>query len=70
MQSGVFNIGIIEPSDLLYEGLTNILLKYKSRLRLYRIDELDDYSRSIPHIDFDLIILNTSLIQEFKKRKT
>ena len=63
MHSGVCNIGIIEPSDLLFEGLTNILLKYKSRLRLYRIDELDDYYRSIPHIDFDLIILNTTLIQ-------
>jgi len=63
MQSGVINIGIIETSDLLYEGLTNILLKYKSRLRLYRIDELDDYSRSIPNIGFDLIIINTSLIQ-------
>ena len=63
MQSPVFNIGIIEPSDLLYEGLTNIILRFKSGLRLYRIDELDDYYRSIPHIDFDLIILNTTLVQ-------
>lgn len=63
MQSPVFNIGIIEPSDLLYEGLTNILLRHKSGLRLYRIDELDDIYRSIPHIDFDLIIMNTTLIQ-------
>jgi DNA-binding CsgD family transcriptional regulator len=63
MQSPVHNIGIIEPSDLLYEGLTNLLLKYRSGLRLYRIVELDDYYRSIPHIDFDLIILNTTLIQ-------
>lgn len=63
MESRVFNIGIIEPSDILYEGLSNILLKYKSGLKLYRLDELDDYYRSIPHIDFDLIILNTTLIQ-------
>lgn len=63
MQSPVFNIGIIEPSDLLYEGLTNMLLKHKSGLRLYRIDELDDIYRSVPHIEFELIILNTTLIQ-------
>ena len=63
MQSPVLNIGIFEPSDLLYEGLANILLKYRSGLRLYRIDELDDYYRSVPHTDFNLIILNTTLIQ-------
>ncbi len=67
MKSRILNIGIIEPSDLLFEGLTNILLKHNSNLRLYRIDELEDFNRSIPNISFDVIILNTILIQNRAK---
>jgi DNA-binding CsgD family transcriptional regulator len=67
MKPRILNIGIIEPSDLLFEGLTNILLKHNSNLRLYRIDEIEDFNRSIPNISFDVIILNTILIQNRAK---
>jgi DNA-binding CsgD family transcriptional regulator len=67
MIPGLLNIGIIEPSDILFEGLSNILLKHNSNLRLYRIDELEDFIRSIPNINFDVIILNTNLIQNRTK---
>jgi DNA-binding CsgD family transcriptional regulator len=77
MNPGFLNIGIVEPSDLLFEGLTNILLKHNSNLRLYRIDELEDFNRSIPNITFDVIILNSNLIQNriklfrnFKRERT
>jgi DNA-binding CsgD family transcriptional regulator len=63
MKPGILNIGIIEPSDLLHEGLTNLLLKHNSNLRLFRIDELEDFSRSVPNVAFDIIILNTGLVQ-------
>lgn len=67
MISRILNIGIIEPSDLLYEGLTNVLLKHNSNLKLYRIDELEDFNRSIPNISFDVIVLNTIIIQNREK---
>lgn len=77
MNPGILNIGIVEPCDLLFEGLTNILLKHNSNLRLYRIDELEDLNRSIPKISFDVIIINTNLIQNraklfriFKRERT
>lgn len=77
MKPRILNIGIIEPSDLLFEGLTNILLKHNSNLRLYRIDELEDFNSSMPDITFDVIILNTILIQnraklfrKFKRERT
>ena len=67
MNPGILYIGIVEPCDLLFEGLTNILLKNNSNLRLYRIDELEDLNRSIPKISFDVIIINTNLIQNRTK---
>jgi DNA-binding CsgD family transcriptional regulator len=63
MLSGLINIGIIEPSDLLFEGLTNILLKNQSGLRFYRIYELEDYYRFTPALTLDIVILNTSQVQ-------
>ncbi|MBK7712373.1 MAG: helix-turn-helix transcriptional regulator [Bacteroidales bacterium] len=67
MKQRVLNIGIIEPSDLLFEGLTNILLKHNSNLKLYRIDDLEDLNRCIPNITFHVIVLNTILIQNRAK---
>jgi DNA-binding NarL/FixJ family response regulator len=57
------NIGIIEPSDLVYEGLINILLKYRSGLIFYRIDDLDEISIYLPKIKPEIVILNTIIIQ-------
>ncbi|MBK8882773.1 MAG: hypothetical protein IPN67_10410 [Bacteroidales bacterium] len=67
MKQRVLNIGIIEPSDLLFEGLTNIFLKHNSNLKLYRIDDLEDLNRCIPNITFHVIVLNTILIQNRAK---
>ena len=67
MKPKILIIGIIESSDLLFEGLTNILLKHNSNIRLFRIDELEDFNRSTPNISFDVILLNTTLIQNRAK---
>lgn len=60
---GLINIGIIESSDLLYEGLLNILLKNKSGLRFYRIDELDEFYKFNPQISLDVVLLNSVQVQ-------
>jgi DNA-binding CsgD family transcriptional regulator len=63
MRPGIINIGIIEPSDLLYEGLVNILLKHKPHIRFYRIDELLDSFKSPPYITLDTVIINPAQVQ-------
>jgi DNA-binding CsgD family transcriptional regulator len=63
MHPGFINIGIIEPSDLLFEGLVNILLKHRPHLRFYRIDELLDSFKSPPNISIDTIIINPAQVQ-------
>jgi DNA-binding NarL/FixJ family response regulator len=60
---GLINIGIIESSDLLYEGLLNILLKKKPGLRFYRIDELDEFCKFDTQIPLDVVLLNSAQIQ-------
>ncbi len=61
MTQVVTKIGIIEPSDLIYEGLTNILLKNNSHIRFFRIDDLENICRSLPPSDMNIIILNITL---------
>ncbi len=63
MEPKFLNIGLIEPSDLLCEGLTNILLRQNHRMNLFRIADLDDFRRSVINVKFDIIIIDTILIQ-------
>lgn len=60
---GLINIGIIESSDLLYEGFQNILLKNKPRVRIYRIDELDEFYKFDPQVSLDVVLLNSVQVQ-------
>lgn len=57
------NIGIIESSDLLYEGFLNILLKNKPGVRFYRIDELDEFYKFDPQVSLDVVLLNSVQVQ-------
>lgn len=60
---GLINIGIIESSDLLYEGFLNILLKNKPGVRLYRIDELDEFYKFDPQVSLNVVLLNSVQVQ-------
>lgn len=62
------NIGLIVPSDLLFEGLSNILLHRNHKCKLFRINDLDDYRSSVVNVSFDILVIDTILIQNRTKQ--
>lgn len=68
MHLKVTNIGVIEPSEILFEGLTNILLRKNSALSLFRLNDLEDYRKSIRNTGIDVIIIDALLIQNRVKQ--
>lgn len=58
------NIALVEPSQIICEGLTNILLKAESHYQLYRFDSLDEMIAAIPVYQLDLAIINPSVVKE------
>ncbi len=57
------SIAIIEPSHIIYEGLSNILLKSERHFQLYRINDLDEINTLILNNNLDIVIINPSQIQ-------
>lgn len=58
------NIAIIEPSTIIYEGLSNILLqKGRAHYSIYHFENMEDISLEIPPLKIDLIIANPSLVK-------
>lgn len=68
------NIYILEPSDIVYEGLVNIILKFSNHFTIYRIETIDelemiDISRNINIVLINPIYLscNNKIIQNLRK---
>jgi DNA-binding NarL/FixJ family response regulator len=59
------HILIIEPSAIIYEGLSAILHKSGINLRLYRAKDLENLNMANKRID--IVILNPSLVQNHVK---
>jgi Response regulator containing a CheY-like receiver domain and an HTH DNA-binding domain len=63
------HIAIVEPSHIIYEGLSNIFLKAKQHYRIYRFESIAELSSSIIKDDFEIIIINPTFLltnkQEF-----
>jgi len=57
----IFRIGILEPSAIVTDGLSNILLKL-GNLELYHIDYVADLEHYIAEDNLQLIIINPQLI--------
>ena len=57
------NIAIIEPSQIIYEGISNILLKFKKNFYIYRFNELEELKQSTSKLSFNIAIINPSAIQ-------
>jgi len=55
------NIGLVEPSQIICEGLTTILLKAESHNRIFRFDSLDEMIAAIPTHQINLAIINPAL---------
>ncbi len=61
------NIAILEPSEIIYQGLSNVLLKAGKHFQIYRINSLNDIGE-ITHIKpLDIVIINPAQIQNKNK---
>ncbi|MFW6327149.1 MAG: response regulator transcription factor [Bacteroidota bacterium] len=67
------NIAIVEPSDMVFEGLTNLLLKDKSHFFIYRVSGLDELSFHCNKEKIHIVIINPvaiiNIINDFNKLK-
>jgi len=57
------HIAIIEPSSLVYEGISNILLKSGMYIQIFRIDSVSELSHYSKSESFDFVLINPMCIQ-------
>ena len=70
MKSSNINIAILEPSQIIYEGLSNIFLKSSSHVRLFRVDNISEIDNFFLGQKLDIAIINPSQIQNRIKEFT
>jgi DNA-binding CsgD family transcriptional regulator len=63
MDRSRINIAVIEPSQIIYEGLSNILMKFKKNFYLYRFNDLEELKNSVSKESFTVAVINPSVIQ-------
>ena len=67
------NIAIVEPSDIVFEGLTNLLLKDESHFYIYRVNSLEELNNHGNNEEIDIVIINPvviiNVINDFIKLK-
>ncbi|MBN2173003.1 MAG: DNA-binding response regulator [Bacteroidales bacterium] len=67
------NIGFIEPADIVYEGLSGLLLKYAIHFFFFRLKEFNELNVLCSKENLDVVILNPVVVQnksqEFSKIK-
>ncbi len=73
MDKSRINIAIIEPSHIIFEGISNVLMKFKKDFYLYRFSDLEELKHSTSKESFNVAIINPSAVQnrlnEFVKLK-
>lgn len=63
MDKSRINIAIIEPSHIVFEGISNVLMKFKKDFYLYRFNDLEELKLSTSKESFNVAIINPSAIQ-------
>jgi DNA-binding CsgD family transcriptional regulator len=63
MDRSRINIAVIEPSQIIYEGLSNILMKFKKNFYLFRFNDLEELKNSVSKESFTVAVINPSVIQ-------
>ena len=66
MNELLVNIGIFEPSNIVFEGLTAILYKSKNHFRIYRTENFNEILRLAENQRIDIVIINPNYILQFK----
>lgn len=57
------HIAVIEPSNIIYEGLSTLLLKAEKHFYLYRINNFDELSSLLQRENINIVILNPIVTQ-------
>ncbi len=74
MDKNRINIAIIEPSQIIFEGISNVIMKFKQNCYLYRFNDLEELKHSSTKESFNVAIINPLAIQnrlaDFVKLKT
>ena len=74
MDKSRINIAVIEPSQIIFEGISNILMKLKKNFYLYRFNDLEELKNSTSKLSFNVAVINPSIIQnrltDFMKLKS
>ncbi len=63
MSKQIIHIAIIEPSVIISEGLTNLLLKASRHFNIYQVDNPDELLDITPKDNLDIILMNPALVQ-------
>jgi DNA-binding CsgD family transcriptional regulator len=63
MNNSRINIAVIEPSQIICEGLSNILMKLKKSFYIYRFNDLEEFKISASKETFNVAIVNPSVVQ-------
>ncbi len=68
------NIAIIEPSDIIYEGISTLLMKSGTHFYLSRLNDLGEFDSIIQKRDMQVVILNPGCLMnkltEFEKLRS
>jgi DNA-binding CsgD family transcriptional regulator len=56
------NIALLEPSDIIYEGLSNLLLKIENHYYVYKVNDLDELNIHCAKEKIDIVIINPLII--------
>jgi len=63
MDKSRINIAVLEPSQIIVEGLSNILMKLKKNFYIFRFSDLEELKNSTTIERFQIVLLNPSIIQ-------
>jgi len=68
MNSCQINIAILEPSQIICEGLSNILIKLHDHTHIYHFDSIKEVFEGIHEYNINLVIINPSFIYKNKNK--
>jgi DNA-binding CsgD family transcriptional regulator len=63
MDKGRTYIAILEPSQIIVEGLSNLLMKQKKNFYIYRFNDLEELKNSSVKEQFQIALINPTTIQ-------
>jgi DNA-binding CsgD family transcriptional regulator len=63
MDNSRINIAVLEPSQIIVEGFSNVLMKLKKNFYIFRFSDLEELRNSTVKDHFQIVVINPSIIQ-------